>query len=408
MSKIIFLSIVNLVFVVNSAFSEPILNVPNQIFIQLSDSDKDFQALAQKKKHQFLNAKVKVNDSEWINATELATRGQNCLRAYRKCLSIELEKEIVFNGQVSKGFVGKKFNLASLWQDQGYISSHLGYYLGKDVGIFPLQHQYVTVFINNELYGLYLLIEKPQTYIKNNFNSPYIAKLWYLSMVKDEKYHAEFTSLAMKTFRKEFKKLTRLEINSGAHKELKGEKLYNYLMSKMNFDKYLTMLAFQTLVRNGDYSDESIYYANKTNNKDEIYFDFMAWDFDDLFKKPHFGLNNSIFFRGTLKKQLLYSLENPIDFTIARDDFLYAKFKNKLFDLLTKTITDDQIVKYVDIVAQEIAPYLQQEQILNASIHDKLPTSFGVSKYTAKYIEELLEKRKSDLIQRRAFLLSEI
>ncbi len=392
MSKFILLTIV-LSFTTFKSVKAEGLNVPNQIFIQVNESEGDFQTQTQKKKHIFLNAKVKVNDSEWMVATELATRGQNCLRAYRKCLSVELPNDVKFNGQVSKGFIGKKFNLASLWQDQGYISSHLGYYLAKDVGIFPLQHQYVSVYINGQLYGLYLLIEKPQSYIKSNYSSPYLAKLWYLTMVKDEKYHSDLSTLPMKTFRKEFKKLTRLKINSGAHKELKGEKLYNYLKSKMNFDKYLSMLAFQTLVQNGDYSDESIYYANKTNNVDEIYFDFMAWDFDDLF------------IQGILKKTLLYSLENPIDFTIARDDFLYNQFKIKLNELLTNIITDDQIVKYVDVVGQEIAPYIQNEEILNASTYDKLPTNFGTKKYTARYIEDLLQKRKTDLMLRRAMLL---
>ena len=62
-------------------------------------------------------------------------------------------------------------------------------------------------------------------------------------------------------------------------KKQNGEELYKTLNQWIDLDNYMKWLAFNFLVRNGDYTDEVFLYIDPEINK----FKIIPWDYDDLF-----------------------------------------------------------------------------------------------------------------------------
>ena len=65
-----------------------------------------------------------------------------------------------------------------------------------------------------------------------------------------------------------------------------GRQLYDTLSASIDLEHYFTKLSIDLLLKNGDYTDEIIFYTKIKNGKEV--FGFFPWDLDDLFAgQPH-------------------------------------------------------------------------------------------------------------------------
>ena len=76
-------------------------------------------------------------------------------------------------------------------------------------------------------------------------------------------------------------------------------------------------LAFNFIVKNGDYTDEVYFCIDPAVDK----FKFIPWDYDDIFAiAPHEG--NAIK-KDAIGNKLIFSSEDKLDQKIANDAYLY-------------------------------------------------------------------------------------
>ena len=88
----------------------------------------------------------------------------------------------------------------------------------------------------------------------------------------------------------------------------------------VHLDHYFKWLAFNYLIKNGDYTDELFLYLDEDENR----FDIIPWDYDDIFmRQPHDGFDKR---NQVLDHQLLFSGEAYLDVVIDGDKFLYLEF----------------------------------------------------------------------------------
>jgi hypothetical protein len=371
--------------------------VPNIISLRISHQDRNY--LQETEKYVFTNAQIKFNDSSW-SVVGLKTRGQNCLGAPRRCFSVKANGKFQFlNANNENSLSLKKFNLVSMWQDEGYITSEMGYKFYEQSGTYFNKRVYAQVYVNGKNQGLYLVIEKPADSIKKKFSTPFIGRREYFSKLETKKYYPKKTTLSEKDFLKSFKFIKKAPISSN---ESEGQNAYNTLASKMNIKRYMRWLAMHTIMQNGDYSDEVYFYAT-VNEKNDIYWDIMGHDLDGLFDGPHLGLYNTILRRNEVKRSLLWSLEEKLDRKINKSPYLYAKFKEELNDLLQNSITAEFIQASTEELKNDILPYLTKENLELSSLDDRPSDKEKV--YSKKYILDLLEFRKNFLLDRRVKLI---
>ena len=104
--------------------------------------------------------------------------------------------------------------------------------------------------------------------------------------------------------------------------------MYDSLNAVVHLDHYFQWLAFNYLIKNGDYTDELFLYLSTEDKR----FDIIPWDYDDIFKsQPHDGFEKR---NKVLDHKLLFSAEAYIDIVIDKDPFLYLEFLKSFFQLL--------------------------------------------------------------------------
>lgn len=392
-------------------FSLEIIAAPNKIFLKIADSDKEFYKenigklaidiplVNIRTRHQFIAPEVGTQDTPYQQA-EMETRGQGCLIVFRKCLGIDLKDSITFNGQKFK-----KFDLVSMREDKGYTDTHLGMNIFSYLGMFPLKFDYVELLINNANWGLYTIVETPNSYFKKELKTPFSGRangIFY--KFKSRFYNEKIAKNPEVEFVSDLKSLVKIASKNHSHKG--GDKLYKMLKWKMDIDGYLTLLGVHNLLQNGDYSDEIYFYVDPEKYaQGKIYFKVMIWDTDVLFSRPHPTPYN-MFWKSRINRTLFYSMENKFDRKLALDKYINKKMAALLKDVLLTKLTSVKLSEMVQVVRAKISPYLT-ENALRASIYDFNPKERNIP-YSAQEIINMLSSKEKLLLQRRNELLKRI
>lgn len=304
---------------------------------------------------EFQPAAMKINGEE-VSAVSAHTRGKTSKKYWRKSYTISLEDKFSFSGSIAM----KKFYLLSMSMDRNYLRNRLAFDCLSPLGVFPLWYQYVTLGINNRPEGLYMLVQRPADYALKESGSHSILRRQTTGLLAKEKFDKDISDedrkLSLKTF----------ESISKDCAELSGKDLFESLNVKLDMQSYFRWLAFNYLVRNGDYTDEVFYYA--LQNSDPVRFGIIPWDFDDILAKgPHEG---AIKRAETLGDQLLFSSEDKLDRTIANDPYLYKRYLEEMATVC-EVLTPKTLKGITDNIFRDLRSYFLDDNVATLSQHDK-------------------------------------
>lgn len=143
----------------------------------------------------------------------------------------------------------------------------------------------------------------------------------------------------------------------------KGEALYKSLSAWLDLGFYMKWLAFNYLVRNGDYTDEAYFYYDPGINK----FSIIPWDYDDLFlSAPHEG---NIENKKLLGDKFIFSAEDLLDAKIASDTYLHSVYIIQFSEVLNQLSTG-VLKKVFESTYAELYPYYSTNEIISMSEYD--------------------------------------
>jgi len=160
----------------------------------------------------------------------------------------------------------------------------------------------------------------------------------------------------------------------------------------MDIDHYMTWLAFNFLIHNGDYADEVFFYFDPQVNKYRI----IPWDCDDILaSSPHEGLKQR---NVTIGGKLLFSSEDMLDIKIANDPYLYSRYLKRLKELL-ESITPDVLKMSIEQTYTELYPYYSDEKIISNVQYDcyKDASLENLETYLSQIYQLLFDYRKTYL-----------
>ncbi len=384
----------------------------NRIEIELQESDRNYLREGTSN-YEFQPVKIKVNGGPAVSS-EMKTRGQSCLFSPRRCFSMKLESEVSFKGNPNQAFKSKYLYLASLWQDKGYIHNRIGAGFFKKRYLFPPRFQYTEVVIDGKHQGLYMVMEKPHIVMRDRYKAEFVGRRSYYGIL-EEKYRAKGQPDLTSQF---FEGQSRYSMSFHFFYqllELEGEQLFRVLHRQLDTKRYMEWLALNSLMMNGDYTDEVYFYVVPPRNENQnrqrnrqtpqgrpIRFLIAAWDFDDLFKPPHRSPLNNFYYKDLLDRDLFYSVEDPIDRKIAKDSYLNERYRYTFNRVLAEKLTEQVITQEFDLIKKEISPYLDIPEVLERS---KVDQGREGKPYTRQEILDLLKDREKKLKQRRKHLL---
>lgn len=106
-------------------------------------------------------------------------RGKGTLEYRRKSFDVYFQKKEKENDN-NNNFTNV-VTLISMVEDLGYYRDYLAFTLMKEiVGIFPLFFEYTKVWINEQMEGLYLVVQHPRHYVFQTIhNGIFIASRWH-------------------------------------------------------------------------------------------------------------------------------------------------------------------------------------------------------------------------------------
>ena len=336
------------------------------------------------------------------NVKKIGLRGQSALNFSRKSFRVNLYETLeITNGDAIKTLHG--FDLIAMASDYTYIENRCSHGILRQAGLFPLFRKFVEVKINGRTQGLYLLLEDPKSYALDVAGSEFILRRGYNHGIDNYEYQPNSTSDNVDYYLDKFNKIYSCIVNYDS------VQLYDTLAGLFDISMYMKKLAVDYLLANGDYTDEIYFYSAPGSNHK---FKIIPWDYDDVFSLiPHeigSGWGTGTLF-GTrdypaLQDQLnekgnkpLYSIEDDLDFKIARDSFLYNKYLEEVENVLNSA--DDAFINDLFIeIENELMPYYNHNEIIAMSQYDDKPANMEL-------FRENLQEKRSYLLERRSQML---
>lgn len=316
-----------------------------------------------------------------IPLKEIRVRGKTSLNFKRKSFSVFLNEAINVTGREGSGVKSlKRFKLLAMAMDYTYIENRIGYGLQEEAGVMPLFYKFVELRINDDTEGVYMLVEDPEQFFTEQ-GSEYIFRRGYHHGIWDSEYKPGYYFISQETYESRFREIySKLTLYQG------GE-LYDWINARMDLAQYYRKMGVDYLLQNGDYTDEVFFYAMIENQS--IRFRVIPWDYDDLFKNdPHevgrtwgtgtiFG--NRVYstmddIHKEIGNKLIFSIEDDLDYIIARDPVLYARYEEELRKLFSG-LDEGTIDRLFDRISRELAVFYNNEDIINQSEFDRERTS---------------------------------
>jgi len=334
-------------------------------------------------------------------------RGDNTLNFRRKGFSVNMGRKIAFaglEGQTDRKY--EEFKLLAMVYDFTYIENSTAVGLFKEVGLWPVNSFFTEVRLNDNTQGLYYFIEDPFEYFIEQENASFVIRRGYDHVAKAYAV-SPGSGGKLQNYLDRFERIYSL-IN-----EYTGKELFDSLSVYMDLERYFTKISVDMLLKNGDYTDEIIFYTEVKDNREV--FNVFPWDLDDLFEdQPHeignpwatgstFG-QRSYYSMGDIiadvGQKLLFSIEDDLDYIIARDSFLYQEYLKSLRAVIVK-ISPPVIDRIFDYTNEHVGLFYENDSIIAQSKYDVNETNHDL------FISNLAQKKEM-IKERREMILREL
>jgi spore coat protein H len=396
--------------VINSCYKEVELPpVPEVVFeLSVSPEMQEFISVSRDTSYTIDEPGMEfLLGKEQLKLKVIKTRGKSALRYQRKSFAVVLHEELSLPGRNGLDRVQlRRFKLISMAMDYTYIENRIGLGILEEQGVMPLFYRFVELRINGDTQGIYLLMEDPEQYYLEN-GSEFILRRGYYNSIADAEYSPSYQNIPRENYETRFK-----EIYSSLT-SLQGEALYNALNERLDLEQYFRKMGIDYLLQNGDYTDEVYLYA--LLHQDKPRFSIIPWDYDDLFRSyphevgltwgtgrllgdRHYATHQDIL--DEIGDKMIFSIEDDLDYSIAIDPYLYARYESTLVAMLEKMDLED-IDAIFEQVRSELIPFYYQEELVAQSRYDQRGTSFSLW-------EENMEEKKVFIKDRLAGMKAQL
>lgn len=264
------------------ALDQEIFPKQEVIEVKLTIDKTDFQDMLENPMdEEYKNASVDYNGYQFDNIA-VRTKGNSSLSSVARMdsdrYSLKLNFDYYIDGQTLSGL--SVINLNNNFSDATYLREYLTYQLLEEMGVPVPKTSFVNLYINDELWGLYLAVEQIdepflKRYYENASGDLYKPDGSGSDLVWKGPEMTNYTGIVLKTNKKTSDHSALLammqELNEGSDYE-----------KYINVDGFLRYLAVSTALVNLDSYQGSLkhnYYLYEENG----YFHFLPWDFNMSF-----------------------------------------------------------------------------------------------------------------------------
>lgn len=297
---------------------------------------------------RYVAADLTFNDKTYF--VEIRHQGHASRAYYKKSYKIKFSDEHLFQDK------HKKIVLSAQLRDPSFMRYILSLKLFLEAGLMTLEAYPVTLFINKNFKGIYLLVEIIDEYFFHNRSIP-LGNLY-----KAVEGNARFSFSGGYNVRYGFEKkifennnYTDLEDLLYILDTVPDENLRTEVEKILNVENALNYLAVSVLISNWDGFKHNFYFFN---NPIKHQFEFIPWDLDLTFgygmPPEHMTIEGQIFkesnylfqrlleiheYRQTYKKKLLTLMDGPFSLEALTSN------TEEIFNNLVKDYSEDKVIK---------------------------------------------------------------
>ena len=218
----------------------------------------------------------------------------------------------------------KRFYLMNMGHDPHEVELVFSYRVLAELDLFPLHFQYIRVAVNGEPQGMYLLVERPkdgvrrahpQTVAVYRRRKPNIYQTVWAAGVPDRRASID-------------------RLRAASYPQPMGAAPAD-LGAVLDLDGYFTWLAVCSALMNPDVEDELHVFEVRPDNACPARLRVMAWDWDDILKKPN---------PDAVADPLIFSCRQPLDLRLHECRIWYDAYRRVLRRLLAGPLAGDRLV----------------------------------------------------------------
>lgn len=294
------------------------------------------------------------------------------------------------------GFAGSELYLISMCAENSYLKAYTGYQLMSRLGLFPFAFRYVEVRVNGQSQGVYLLVEKAREALAGRHGRvrSVIRRRYEPDRTAPEIKYAADREAAVRSYDQVLQAL------SGE----RGDALVRAMEEHLDLHGYLGLLAFHSLLQNGDHADETWMVSTDRLRPDGAigdWFSFAGWDLDDIFSECH----NEGAYALADRHGLSFCAEAELDDRILTDAAAYARYVDRLEGLLAE-IADETFAEAALAAHAALLPYLRRPEAAAAMLDPPVDPAAASEIMTAEItaaVAELIEafRQRRRLLQQR-------
>lgn len=260
-------------------------------------------------------ASVRLGAGDPLPAT-LHLRGQSSLACARKSYKVNLDGGAP--RRLAPGAANDELLLISMCMDDGYYRQLFAERIASALGLFPLRSRLVTLGVDGDNRGVYLLLEDPTEALREDAVAPdaIIRRRLDQDGNRAEVHYAASgdADAALRSYD--------AMVAAGGDPDA--------LARRLDVEGYLGWMAWATLLRNGDYVDEVYFHGADEAGAGDPWYRVLGWDPDDLWSACHRGGAAAI----PDAHGILYCAEADLDHLLFANPALYERFVARLEGLL--------------------------------------------------------------------------
>lgn len=302
--------------------------------------------------------KVIINGNE-VSNVGIRTKGNSSLRSVANTDSERYSYKLSFDEYIDNQalFGLQKLNLNNNFSDPSYLREYISYYLMGEMGIPTPRIGFVELYINDELSGLYTIVEQvDETFLEKNFENS------KGDLYKPETHDLKWNGASIEGYGTINPKTNEKTSNHSA--------LINMLDVVNNGGNLEEVLDVDSVLK---YFVVSTALVNLDSYQGGITHNYYLYEEDGVFSIIPWDLNMSLggFSMGGTREQVInFMIDEPTSGDIEDRPLVYALFQNESYikkyhsymeELISGPMAYENIENMIDELSTLIAPYVEKD-----------------------------------------------
>jgi len=369
--------------------------------LSINISEENWQdILANPLAEEYHQANITFNGVTLENVA-IRTKGGSSLSSVARSTSNRYSFKVDINEYVDgqKFFGLKKFTLQSSFNDPSYMREVIAYDLLDEMGVATPEHAYVNVYINDELFGFYLMVEVIDSeFLENHFANS-----------NGDLYKPDGTGSDLQWINDDITSYSDINLQNNEETTDNGafinfvEQMANGSEEIIDVDSLLRYMSVSVALSNLDSYHGTLAHNYYIYEQDGV-FSLLPWDFNEAFGSFNMGCRTDIRTLYIDEPTSGYLAERPMVGNVFANPNNLEVYHNYLWQLIDGPLADDafatRVAAIADLIDEHVAndpsgfySYSQFEQNLTTTV-DRF---YGLTEFMTYRVENMTQQLNGTL-----------